>query len=144
MLISDRFEAGKSYPLHKDKLDRGWLVQKAYDRKVGCDVILKSVPADTERGVRELAQEDDMRRRLKRHGGRLDQNRALPITVHVLEAFEALNRAGVIHRDPHPKQISYRDRDRLNWLGFLPHLSVPLVTVSRENRAKTILFPAVS
>ena len=82
--------------------------------------------------VVELFSEDTVQRLLERHGGRLDEDRSLRITIHLLEAFEALNRAGILHRDLHPKHLSYRDRDHLKLfdlgsslnLGPLP--SVPL------------------
>lgn len=151
MLIGNRFETGVTYALTEDKARRDWLVQRAYDRTLRRDVVLKSVPATSAREVRELADEEAMLKRVRspyvvssfglvsapnparmrrhlvvelfsedtvqklmeRHGGRLDEHRALRITIHLLEAFEALHRAGVIHRDLHPKHISYRDREHL-------------------------------
>ncbi len=166
MLIDNRFVTDVAYPLTAEKAGRGWLVQKAYDRKLGRNVVLKSVPASEAQEVHELVQEEDMLRRtrstyivssfglvsaphptsmarirmhlvvelfsedtvqklIERHGGRLDEDRSLRITIHLLEAFEALNRAGVIHRDLHPKHISYCDRNRLKLFDLGSSLSAP-------------------
>ena len=154
MLIDNRYVTRGEYPLMDLKQGRGWLVQRAYDRTLGRDVVLKSVPAHQPEEVQELAREETMLRRtrsayvvssfglitaphpagrarlrthlvvelfsedtvqnlLERHGGRLDEDRSLRITIHLLEALEALNRASIIHRDLHPKHLSYRDRDHL-------------------------------
>ena len=169
MAIANRFETGVTFPLHPDKARRGWLVQRAFDRQCGRDVVLKSVPAASARDVRELEHEEDALQRVRspyivssfgtfsapdpeapnrprvylvvelyskdsvqklieRHGGSLDAARALRITVHLLEAFELLNRAGVIHRDLNPKHLSYRDRDHLKLYDLGMALSGPVPT----------------
>jgi len=169
MIIGNRFETHVTYPLHPDKVRRGWLVQKAYDRQSGRDVILKSVPAAAAPETRELEHEDDALQRVRslyvvssfgmfsaphpaapgqaraylvvelfsedsvqklieRHGGRLGADRALRITAHLLEAFELLNRAGVIHRDLHPKHLSYRDRNHFKLYDLGMALSGPAPT----------------
>lgn len=50
---------------------------------------------------------------VKRHGGRIGPDRAIPIIAHLLEAFEAMHGIGYLHRDLHHKHISYRSRDDL-------------------------------
>ena len=74
--------------------------------------------------VVELFSEDTVQNLLERHGGRLDEDRSLRITIHLLDAFEALNRAGIIHRDLHPKHLSYRDRDHLKLFDLGSSLSL--------------------
>jgi serine/threonine protein kinase len=185
MLIDNRFATDGEYPLTEEKKGRGWLVQRAYDRTLRRDVVLKSVPARDPREVRELAQEEEMLRRtrskyvvssfgllrtpnpaaaarlrthlvvelfsedtvqnlLERHGGRLDEDRSLRITVHLLEAFEALNRAGIIHRDLHPKHLSYRDRDHLKLfdLGSSLNGSSPSASLSSGLFSRLLAQPA--
>ena len=78
--------------------------------------------------VVELYSKDSVQKLIERHGGSLDAARALRITVHLLEAFELLNRAGVIHRDLNPKHLSYRDRDHLKLYDLGMALSGPVPT----------------
>ena len=63
--------------------------------------------------VIELFARETVETLLERRGGTVGESRAVPIVMRVLDAYEAMHAAGVLHRDLHPGHISYRNRHRL-------------------------------